>query len=93
MILGCGGYVNVLKDGGYVSSPNWNGDLAMSEYPDQCLWFIEARNEGETILLRKDDSTSLSNLSLLLPQIRSPITVSFFKSALPVSFGYIIYCE
>ena len=80
VILGCGGYVNVLKGDSFVSSPIWkNSESAETinmTYPADCLWFIEARNEGETILLRKDTTTPQSKLELLLSQIGSQITVS-----------------
>jgi len=72
--IGCGGYVN---GAGIISSPNWSNeplenDEPALEYPDECLWFIEARQTGETILLKK-------NVSLIHQKLTSiPIVVSLY---------------
>lgn len=72
--IGCGGYVN---GAGIISSPNWSNepledDKPALEYPDECFWFIEARQTGETILLKK-------NVSLIHQKLTSiPIVVSLY---------------
>lgn len=62
--IGCGGYVN---GEGVVTSPINNieltrtvigvdQNLADHSSADQCLWFIEARHSGGTLLLKKDSN-------------------------------------
>ena len=56
---------------GLISSPYWDnngpdiGLIEEPEYPDQCFWFIEARHQGETLLLK----------ALEINLIHSPIVV------------------
>ena len=64
--IGCGGYVNSLNGDSVISSPsNWYNELeahesgSLSEYPDQCFWFIEARHAAETVLLKSNVQSKL----------------------------------
>lgn len=50
--LGCGGYIN---GEGVIESPNENNLIIASDladYEKYCFWFLEARNEGDTTVLR-----------------------------------------
>ena len=77
--IGCGGYVN---GEGVVTSPIHNrestatvigGDenLVGKHSADQCLWFIEARHSGGTLLLKKD-----SNQQQKLEHVHNSLLVS-----------------
>jgi len=71
-IIGCGGYVN---GDGVITSPTWEkGDNEDKEHPDDCFWFIEARHEGETLLLKTANELPLL-LGLDVRQIH-PMIVS-----------------
>jgi len=66
--IGCGGYVN---GEGVVTSPINNRELTATvlggdgnladHLADQCLWFIEARHSGGTLLLKKDSNPHIHN--------------------------------
>jgi len=44
---------------GIIPTPDWNkileGNMSASEYPDECFWYIEARHEGGTVLLKRNN--------------------------------------
>lgn len=77
--IGCGGYVN---GDGVISSPNWGKGLTSdgndNEHPDDCFWFIEARYDGETLLLKRDSNEPLE-LDVVIQQFHNPIIVSFYN--------------
>lgn len=51
-MLGCGGYV---YSNGVLSNPDWSKMLEGNISASECLWYIEARQEGATVLLKKDN--------------------------------------
>jgi len=76
--IGCGGYVN---GDGFITNPNWGKGLTIggneNEHPDDCFWFIEARHDGETLLLKRDNNEPLE-LDVVIQQFHNPIIVSYF---------------
>ena len=65
VFIACGGYIN---GDGVINSPQFEIT------PYECYWFIEARHEGGTVLLKKDNSRQ--ERSEYFSDFRFSITVS-----------------
>ena len=65
VFTGCGGYIN---GDGVIFSPQYEIT------PYECFWFIEARHENGTVLLKKDNSRQ--ERSEYFSDFRFSVTVS-----------------